>query len=200
VSLSLPSDDLAALLARVHDGDETALTRLLLHYEPRLRTAVHVLLGPLLRPRFDSLDLIQSVHRVLLHGLRNGNYDLSDPENIISLAITVARRKVARNWRRLQLEQAHLEALRGAGTAPHSLSDPAAIAQFRDSIRQMLVQLRDDDRRLFELRLEGHSTPEIASLLNCDAHALRARLARLRQRNRSRHSDSSFVNRPLRVG
>src|SRR5207245_7581209 len=52
---------LAALLERVRAGDEPALTELIQHYEPRLRTAAHVLLGPLLRPSMDSVDLVQSV-------------------------------------------------------------------------------------------------------------------------------------------
>ena len=68
---------LAALLDRVRAGDEPALTELIQHYEPRLRTAAHVLLGPLLRPSMDSVDLVQSVHRVLLPGLREGKFDLS---------------------------------------------------------------------------------------------------------------------------
>src|SRR5207244_1495247 len=86
---------LAALLDRVRAGDEPALTELIQHYEPRLRTAAHVLLGPLLRPSMDSVDLVQSVHRVLLPGLREGKFDLSSPEQVLALALTIIRRKVA---------------------------------------------------------------------------------------------------------
>src|SRR5437868_2367218 len=61
-----PTDDLDAFADAIRAGDDAALTRLLQQYEPRLRTAARVLLGPWLRPHLDSLDLVQSVHRELL--------------------------------------------------------------------------------------------------------------------------------------
>ena len=65
-----PRDYHTELLSRVQQGDEAALAELLQAYEPRLRTTARVLLGPLLRPHLDTVDLVQSVHRVLLPGLR----------------------------------------------------------------------------------------------------------------------------------
>jgi len=182
--------NVSVLLARVRDGDEDALTLLLQEYEPRLRTTARVLLGPLLRPHLDTVDLVQSVHRVLLPGLRAGRWDVSQPEQLIGLALTVIRRKVARNWRRFQREQsladpggegANEAQLRSRG----SDDDPARAAQINDAVRHLLAGLGEEDRRLMELRLEGYSTVEIAQRLQCDTHALRARLSRLRQRLRT---------------
>ena len=48
-----------------------------------------MLLGPALRPYLDSLDLVQSVHRSLLLGLRQEKYDISSPDQIIALAVTL---------------------------------------------------------------------------------------------------------------
>src|SRR5437868_10786010 len=59
VSAAQSSEHLTQLLDRVRSGDEAALTQLLQQYEPRLRTAARVLLGPLLRPSMDSVDLVQ---------------------------------------------------------------------------------------------------------------------------------------------
>jgi RNA polymerase sigma factor (sigma-70 family) len=177
---SQPPEPLQPVLARIREGDEAALTELLQRYEPRLRTAAKVLLGPLLRPQLDSLDLVQSVHRVLLPVLRDGKYDLASPDQLLALAVTIVRRKVARNWRRLQREQTLAQHRDNGSTA----DDPAQIAQARDALQYLLKQLGEDEQRLVELRLEGYSTVEIARKLNCDAHALRARLSRLRQRLR----------------
>ena len=179
---SQPPEPLQPVLARIREGDEAALTELLQRYEPRLRTAAKVLLGPLLRPQLDSLDLVQSVHRVLLPVLREGKYDLASPDQLLALAVTIVRRKVARNWRRLQREQTLLAQTRDNGTP--AADDPSQIAQARDALQYLLKQLGEDEQRLVELRLEGYSTVEIAGKLNCDAHALRARLSRLRQRLR----------------
>jgi len=185
-----PPEDLAALLTRVRGGDEAALAQLLQQYEPRLRTTARVLLGPLLRSHMDSLDLVQSVHRVLLPGLRDGKFDFSCPEQLIGLALTVIRRKVARNWRRFQREQNFPDGPGQAGNAEASIpsrsaqDDPANAAQVNDSLHHLLDSLGDEDRCLIDLRLQGYSTVEIAERLHCDAHALRARLSRLRQRLR----------------
>jgi RNA polymerase sigma-70 factor (ECF subfamily) len=186
-----PASDLAALLAKVRGGDEGALMQLLQQYEPRLRTTARVLLGPLLRPHMDSIDLVQSVHRVLLPGLRDGKFDVTCPEQLLALALTVIRRKVAHSWRRLQREQSFPAERNAAGHSAESLlpsrspqDDPAAAAQAKDEIRHLLDGLPEEDRHLIDLRLQGYSTVEIAGKLNCDAHALRARLSRLRQRLR----------------
>ena len=64
-------DEFLALLAKVRAGDQAALAQLARQYEPELRVVARVLVGPLLRPYLDSLDLVQSVHRSLLIGVRN---------------------------------------------------------------------------------------------------------------------------------
>ena len=181
---SLQQDEsLASLLAQVRDGDEAALTQVLEKYEPRLRTAAHVLLGPLLRPQMDSVDLVQSVHRVLLPVLREGKYDFSSSEELVALALTVVRRKIARNWRRLRLEQKH--APKGKENFAPAEDHPVENALAKDALEYLFAQLTEEERRLVKLRLEGYSTVEIARTLNYEAPALRARLSRLRQRLRS---------------
>ena len=189
-------DDLGDLLSDVRAGDDAALTRVLQQYEPRLRTAARVLLGPWLRPHLDSLDLIQSVHRELLPGLRQGKYELSSHQQLLGLALTIIRRKVARSWRRLQREQALGGVPPGADESAEALlpsrdadDDPLANALVNDAVRHILAALGPEDRRIVERRLQGFSTVDIAQELNCDPHVLRARLSRLRQKLRTEGMD-----------
>ncbi|MBY0523863.1 MAG: sigma-70 family RNA polymerase sigma factor [Gemmataceae bacterium] len=172
------SDNLPALLARIETGDEAALMDLLQRYEPRLRTAARVLLGPLLRPHLDTIDLVQSVHRVLVPGLRAGDYHFADPDQVVALALTVLRRKVAANWRKVKSEQ--------PGDVPElaspGASDPALTAQLRDGLEQVLSHLTEAERQLVELRLDGLAPADMAAHLGCDAHVLRSRLSKLRQK------------------
>src|SRR5262245_13852224 len=98
-------DALAHLLARALAGDESALTRLAQQYEPKVRIVARVLLGPALRPYLDSLDLVQSVHRSMMVGLRDQRFDLSGPDKVIALAVAMVRRKAARQWRHLRRQQ-----------------------------------------------------------------------------------------------
>jgi RNA polymerase sigma-70 factor (ECF subfamily) len=176
-----PRADLAELLERVRAGDEAALSQLLTDYEPRVRTAASMLLGPMLRPYLDSLDLVQSVHRELLPGLREGRFDLPDGARLLALAVTIIRRKVARTWRKARKQTGGPE---GWEQVPDESADadPTAPIAVDDAVKRVLAELDGPDRELVELRLQGLATTEIAERLGCDAHALRARLSRLRRR------------------
>lgn len=182
-------EDLSELLERIRCGDEAALMQLLQRYEAQLRVAARVLLGSKLRAQLDSLDLVQSVHRVLLPGLRAGKYDVSSLDKLLALARTVLRHKVIRNWRRVQCEQASkngkLADESGAGSGRRSADDPTQAVVREDLKQHILASLIGLDRQIIDLRIQGYSTGEIAEQLDCDPHALRARLSRLRRRLRN---------------
>jgi len=189
--MSEPSQEFHALLERGRQGDQDALLDLARQYEFKVRLVARYLLGPALRPYLDSMDLVQSVHRSLLLGLRQDKFDLSSPENLMALALTLVRRKAARQWRRLQ-RQRRLE----SGSAERSglpellmsLScpqpDPARTAAFHDQVEHLCRNLDEAERRVLELRLQGYSAAEIAAQLGVNVNALYVRLTRLRQRMR----------------
>jgi RNA polymerase sigma-70 factor (ECF subfamily) len=191
-SMPEAAEEFADLLSRARRGDQAALTLLVQQYEPKVRLVARVLLGPALRPHLDSVDLVQSLHKSLLLGLRQGKFAISGPDSLLALALTLVRRKVARHWRRLQ-RQRRL----GSGTAQNgsladvltSLSspqdDPSQAAQFRDQVDHLCANLNEVERRLLELRLEGYSTAEIALALGLSTVALHVRMTRMRQRLRA---------------
>jgi RNA polymerase sigma-70 factor (ECF subfamily) len=178
------AQEFAALVARARQGDEDAVAQLVRQYEPDVRIAVRVHLGPALRPYLDSIDLVQSVHGSLIRGLRQDKFELSSPEALVGLAVTLVRRKIARHWRKVKRE--------ASGGDKHQLllslcspeADPALAAQFNDKVQHLLSSLEEVDQRLLELRLEGCSTAEAARRLQLDSGFLRVRLSRLRQRLR----------------
>ena len=187
--MTASTSNFALLLAQAQAGDEAAAVELARQYESEVRIVARVLLGPALRPYLDSLDLVQSVHRSLLLGLRGGKVDVTSPERLVALTITMVRRKVARQWRRHQ-RQKRLDA--GSGNwedlADRLLAvtrreeDPARQAQARDTLWRACQAMDDTDRRTIELRLAGYSTAEAARELALDPDVLRVRLSRLRQR------------------
>ena len=168
------------------------MEQLVAKYEPEVRVVARVRLGAALRPYLDSVDLVQSVHRSLMIGLRESRFDIATPEKLIALALTIVRRKVARHWRHLRRQQreSHL-GLAHSESLPHLLaslsssdSDPQAIAALRDQTQQLLSNMSETERRLIELRLEGCTTAQAARDLGLDADVLRVRLSRLRRRLR----------------
>ena len=76
------------LLARAREGDEEAMSDLVRQYETEVRIVARARLGAALRPYIDSVDLVQSVHRSLIIGLRNDRFELASPENLIALAVS----------------------------------------------------------------------------------------------------------------
>jgi RNA polymerase sigma factor (sigma-70 family) len=189
--MTAPSSDFAALLDRVRQGDRDSLAELVRQYEPEVRIVARVLLGSSLRPYLDSIDLVQSVHRSLLLGLQQAKVQIASPEQLVALAVTMLRRKVARKWRQNRRQQrlnnpddSH-DDLVGVLTGLASAEpDPARHAQITEVVQRLWNQLAPLDRRVIELRLEGCSTAEAARLLNEDPDRLRVRLNRLRQQVR----------------
>jgi RNA polymerase sigma-70 factor (ECF subfamily) len=185
-----PPPDLADLLKRAQEGDESALAQLVEQYGPILRRAAHGLLGPALRSHLDSMDVVQSVHRILLLSLRDHKLEFASPEHLLGLALTLIRRRVARHWRHLKHEPGsgqegagHLPVSEVASPAPPE-ADPARNLQFAEEVDRLLGVLDEVDRRLLELRLQGYSTADVARELGVDSRFLRVRLGRLRKRLR----------------
>jgi RNA polymerase sigma-70 factor (ECF subfamily) len=183
------SSDFGVLLASARQGDSNALAQLAQQYEAKVRIVARVLLGPALRPYLDSMDLVQSVHRSLMLGLRQDKFDISNPDKLVALAVTLVRRKVARQWRHLQrqkrLDSGPAEASKLANLLTSLSSpemDPARAAQFNDSVRNLCAEMDETERRTVDLRLQGCTTAEIAGALGINPIALRVRMTRLRQR------------------
>jgi RNA polymerase sigma-70 factor (ECF subfamily) len=182
-------DDFGVLLASARRGDVNALSQLTQQYEAKVRIVARVLLGPALRPYLDSMDLVQSVHRSLMLGLRQAKFDISNPDQLVALALTMVRRKAARHWRHLQrqkrldsglAETSDLAMLLTSLSSPEM--DPARAAQFNDSVRSLCASMDETERRMMDLRLQGHTTAEIAAALGLNPITLRVRMTRLRQR------------------
>jgi RNA polymerase sigma-70 factor (ECF subfamily) len=186
------AEEFGDLLARARRGEQEALTLLVQQYEPKVRMVARVLLGPALRPHLDSVDLVQSLHKSLLLGLRQGKYAISGPDSLLALALTLVRRKAARHWRRLRRYRRLGSGSGETGSTADLLTslssprdDPSQAAQFHDQVEHLWANMNEVERRLLELRLEGYTTAEVALMLGLSTVALHVRLTRLRQRLRA---------------
>ena len=160
-------------------------------YERELRIVAKAHIGAALRPYLDSVDLVQSVHRSLLIGLRNDKFTIEAPEQLIGLALTIVRRKAARHWRRVRRQQrlssghedfaALAELLVSFGAPP---DDAQGAVDITDTVERVLRGVDDVDRRMIELRLEGYSTNDAAHKLGLNPDVTRVRLSRLRKKLR----------------
>jgi RNA polymerase sigma-70 factor (ECF subfamily) len=136
------------------------------------------------------MDLLQSVHRSVLIGLRMEQYQFSSPDKLIALACTILRRKVAKKWRHYRRQHALDHAPQADAASLSQLlsgisnreTDPALIAQFDDQLADLCSKLTESDRLMLEMRLDGFSNQEVADKLGLHTVALRVRWSRLRKR------------------
>ena len=190
--MSDQASDFQRLLQRARDGDAAAVEQLVREYEDELTRVVKANLGNVLRPYFDSVDLVQSVHKSVLLGLQNDQLALNSPEHLVRLAAVIVRRKIARHWqkhrRQMRLENVQLPPCDQLSLASLVLSasqpsvDPATEVELNERLMRVMDKLELIDRRLIELRLEGCNTAEAARHMNLEPDVLRARLGRVRRR------------------
>jgi len=180
-----PDEDFAALLARVRDGDEAATAELVRRYERAVLRSVRSRLSQSMRGALDSMDVMQSVHRSLLTGVRNDRFHFTTPQQLIGLAVMMVQRKVARHWRKLKRLPAIQASEAGSGSSLDGIaseeSAPSEIATANDLLERVLSQLDPFDRQLVRLKLAGNSSVESAAILGREPAFIRMRWSRLRQ-------------------
>src|SRR5262249_37764268 len=110
---------------------------------------------------------------------------------LIALAVTLLRRKVARQWRRQQRQRRGNAGASSVDLLPAILAElttpeagPAETAQYHDQLEQLCRQLDSTERHILALRIDGYTTAEIAEQLGLNHVTLRVRLTRLRERLR----------------
>lgn len=188
------------LVARAKSGDEQAVVDLVELCGADIRRTARALLGPLLRPYVDTVDVAQSVQLAIVMGLRDDTLDIADSHKLTALATRMVQRKVADHWRRISRRNRLLSAGIDRGDLVALLSsacsradDPAAIAEFNDQLEHLLSGLDERQRQVLELRLLGYSTSDVANALGLDADVLRAQLSRLRKKLRDKKLLSDWI-------
>jgi len=171
------------LIDRVRAGDEGAAAELVGRYEPAIRRAARVRLrDPRLGRLLDSMDICQSVLASFFVRAAMGQYELSTPEQLLRLLVTMTRNKVAS---RANAERAGRRDQRRVVAAIDDRRDVAAgeVSPSREvAVRELLEEARrllsPDERALLERREQGDDWAAIAAELGGSPDALRMRLAR----------------------
>jgi RNA polymerase sigma factor (sigma-70 family) len=178
------SEEFRDLIVRVRAGDQRAATDLVRQLEPELRRAVRVRLGdPRLRRAVDSMDVCQSVLANFFVRARLGEFDLTQPDQLLRLLLVMARNKLQdrarrqnaqkRDQRRLDAQaDGDLDAL--AGAEP----EPGRVVASRNLLEVVRSLLTDEERQLADRRADGMGWPEIAAQLGGQPDTLRKKLDR----------------------
>ena len=156
-----------SLLRRFRGGQPDAATLVYLRYAARLRALAAGQVAPVLAPRLDPDDIVQSVFRTFFRRAAGGQYDVPEGEDLWKLFMIIALHKVrsAATFHRAAKRDVRATAasLTDASTDPHlAAPDELAVATLRMVIDELLGALPPSMRTIVELRVEGHEVEEIA--------------------------------------
>lgn len=173
------------LLRRVRAGDPDAARALARQYEPDIRRAANRPLNDLnLRNLLDSMDICQTVLAEFFVRAADGQFELSEPDELLKLFVTMARNQVLdesryhkadrRDHRRQQADLSE-HCLGGlADDAP----TPSRIVSAREMIEEVSRRLSAEERELLEQRALGQEWSTLAVQRGASAAALRKKLSR----------------------
>jgi DNA-directed RNA polymerase specialized sigma24 family protein len=177
-------EDFAELLRRVRAGEQDVARDLVARYEPEIRRIVRLrLTDPRLRRVLDSMDVCQSVLANFFVRVSAGEFDLSQPEQLLALLLAMARNKVLEQARRQQTRKRDQRRVEAGG---HSVLDglqgaclpPDRVAAGRDLLAEVRRLLTDEERYLADQRGAGREWADLAAEQKTTPDALRKRLSR----------------------
>ncbi len=171
------------LLIRLRAGNEDAARELVAAYEPFLRRTIRRRLARTpLQAVADSVDICQSVLGGLFVRLAAGEYELKSQEDLAKLLMGMVRKKLAALARRESADRRDRGRTVSLGSNPQIPakpdSEPGRISINADLVNEVKKRLPESERKLFELRQQGHAWNDIAARIGGTAASLRKRLSR----------------------
>jgi RNA polymerase sigma-70 factor (ECF subfamily) len=176
-------DSFHDLIQRVRQGEADAAEELWRRFEPTLRREVRLRLrDPRLRRLFDETDVCQSVMASFFVRAAAGQFDLEGPQQLQGLLVQMGRNKLHGKARRHQAQRRdyrRVQQLPANGTgAVGAEPTPSQAVAWGELLQQFRDRLDEEERRIADLRAQGHSWPEIGQLLGGSADARRVQLTR----------------------
>jgi RNA polymerase sigma-70 factor (ECF subfamily) len=171
------------LIRRVRSGDQDAAAELVRRYEPAIRRAVRFRLSDArLGSLLDSMDICQSVLASFFIRAASGQYELETPGQLLRLLTAMARNKLNSQARKQYTQRRDGRRVTSGGEDEGRFvakgESPSVEVAARDLLQEVHRRLSSDERRLLELRNQGHDWAAIAAELGTGAEALRRRLSR----------------------
>ncbi len=185
--------EFAGLIARVKEGDEAAIGRLIDRFGPEVRMMVRRRLPARLRSQFDTVDFTQVVWQSVIADCRERSEAFRDPRHLLGFLAGVVHNKVAHEYRRRTRTRKYdigreepLYVRRGDRVVPRELPaddpTPSEAVQAGDRMDQLTAGRSPTEVRIIELRREGLTIDEVAARLELHEKAVRRVINSLRAR------------------
>src|SRR6516165_8877961 len=154
------------LVKRLRRGDDDAATQLFTRYASRLIALARSRMDKQIRQKVDPEDVLQSVFKSFFARYRSGAYELKDWDSLWGLLVIVTLRKCSQKARYFlgAVHDVRKEALPADNNWNIAAKTPTPDeeAVLAETLEHVMSQLKDRDRQILELRLQGYSVPEIS--------------------------------------
>lgn len=173
------------LLERWRAGDQAAAEELHRRYSQRLCALAEREIGQRLSRRVGADDVVQSVFRTFFRRAAGGEFVIDHSGSLWQLLVRIAINKVRRQGEYHRAGKRNVAAEVYGGDeqlCPEVIADepgPEEAAMLADEIALALKGLKPDEAEMFQLALQGYTTPELAERFNCSRWTIRRILDRI---------------------
>jgi RNA polymerase sigma-70 factor (ECF subfamily) len=185
------NDDPNYLLARWRQGDQQAAADLFRRYQDRLIALARKRLSPHLSQRLDAEDVVQSACRSFFADARAGRYDPQEGSDIWRILVTITLHKLQHQVQRHTAQKRAVKREQGFGSEDSLLGlqaevlgrEPAPVEAVAliDELEQVMRGLAPVQRRILELRLQGHLLEDIVAATRCSQRTVRRHLEKIKE-------------------
>ncbi len=169
------------LLSKLSDGDDAAAAQIFLEYEPYLRKVVRRLLPDRLRPKFDSVDIVQSIWGDLLTGFREAGWRFASPNELRAFLVKATRNRFVDRLRLHDRRLVHEEFSTGGDLddVQEKRQTPSKHIQADELWQRMLELCPVEHRPMLWLKRSGASMEEIVAATGLHPGSVRRILRQL---------------------
>ncbi len=160
-----PSSD-RSLVRRLQTGEADAATNLYYRYAKRLWSLADNQIGTLLAKRVEADDVVQSVFRTFFRRVVDGQYDVPEGEEIWGLFLTIALNKVRASAVRHSAAKRDIARTTTLSHEHESVAAPDSGAVLRQVVAEVLSQLPPMHQQVVTMRIDGHTSEEIAGAVS----------------------------------
>jgi RNA polymerase sigma factor (sigma-70 family) len=176
------SDHLEHLIQRLSGGEMSAAESLYAELAPYLRMVVRRNLPRRLRPKFDSVDVVQSVWADFIAGLQSGRWRFESAAQVRAFLLKSARHRLIDRVRQFRVASQHERSL-ASGASDEGWQSreprPSQHAQASDLWQRLLAACRPEHRELLRMKSEGAPLATIASRTGLHVDSVRRILREL---------------------
>lgn len=181
-----PADD-RELVAAFKAGSEAAARELFDRYCEKLMRLARRRIGQRMATRVDPEDVIQSAFRTFFVHVRNDDFTFQHENDLFKLLVRLTVNKALRQIAHHRAAKRDPGRETGQGTeatdmlrnlTAHDPSPEVEVAVI-DEFERFLEKLPEFDRRVLEMRVQGHSSAEIAEALGTYERKIRRVLERI---------------------